>query len=267
MTYSFRDIKEAYRKVGVSKGKVVLVKADLRFLGPYESPKRFEILNAHFKVLAELVDFGVGTVVVSTASTSICNTDIPFDLEKTPSERGVLTEFVRKQKSAVRSCHPFMSYTAIGAHAEYICNNVSRHSFGLHSPKDRMLKLDPMYLSIGLEPRLTCTYVHHMEMLMGVPYRYTKEFEHPIVQPDGTIAKELFCMFVWYKGLYLERNYNVKIFQHYFDSGHRVKESTLGTGNVYGYRCMDFCESTAKFFRKDIYGWLSVPPKERPYRK
>ena len=192
MTYSYEDIKETYRKVGVSKGKVVLVKTDLRPLGPYEKPQRSEILNAHFNALAGLVDLGVGTLVVSTASDSLCNTDIPFDIRNTPGERGILPEFIRRKEGAVRSRHPFMSYTAIGADAAFICEDVSRHSFGLESPKDRMLKRDAMYLSIGLEPRWTCTYVHHMEMLMGVPYRYTKEFSHPIVQENGQPLRELF---------------------------------------------------------------------------
>lgn len=265
--YSYEDIREAFRKVGVSRGKVVLVKTDLRPLGSYEKSQRSEIMNAFFNVLADLVDLGVGTLVVSTASDSLCNTDKPFDIKKTPSERGVLTEFIRQKEGAVRSRHPFMSYTAIGADAGFICGDVSRHSFGLESPKDRMLKRNAVYLSIGLEPRWTCTYVHHVEMLMGVPYRYTKEFSHPIVQENGGIENELFYMFVWYRGVDLERNINVKIFEHYHKSGYPLARAALGTGFVYGYSCADFYNSTADYMKTDIYGWLTRPPKERPYRK
>lgn len=228
--------------------------------------RRTAALEAHFNALAELVDLGVGTLVVSTASDSLCNTDTPFDIQNTPSERGVLTEFIRQKPEAVRSRHPFMSYTAIGADAESICGNVSRHSFGLESPKDRMLKRDAMYLSIGLEPRWTCTYVHHIEMLMGVPYRYTKEFSHPMVLEDGRVENELFYLFVWYRGVDLERNINVKIFDHYHKSKYPLACAKLGSGMVFGYRCADFCESTADLLRKDIYGWLSRPPRKRPFR-
>ena len=224
-------------------------------------------MEAHFNALADLVDLGLGTLVVSTACDSLCNTDTPFDIKQTPSERGVLPEFIRRQPSAVRSRHPFMSYTAIGSDADFICKDVSRHSFGLESPKDRMLRRDAMYLSIGLEPRWTCTYVHHMEMLMGVPYRYTKEFSHPVVQEDGRVARELFYMFVWYRGVDLERDVNVKIFNHYRQSGYPLAKASLGDGAVYGYRCADFCESTATFLKDDIYGWLSRPPRSRPYTR
>lgn len=265
MKYTSDDIKKAYKAAGVSKGKVVLVKTDLRYLGPYERAGREEVLQAHWGALSDLVDLAKGTIVVQTHSTNICNTDTPFDINHTPSERGVLTEFIRKQEGAVRSRHPFMSYTAIGAHADYICSNVSRHSFGLETPKARMLDLDAMCLSIGLEPRLTCTYVHHMEMLMGVPYRYTKEFQHPMVNPDGSISEEPFYMFVWYRGMDLNRDENRKIMQNYLDSGYNIQEAPLGRGRVFSYPCADFCDSVSKYLRGDIYGWTSAPPKTRPY--
>ena len=267
MPYSFQELKEAYRKIGISKGRVVLVKTDLRRLGPYESISKTEVLKAHLRVLSDLVDLGKGTIVVPTASGSLCNTDMPFDLKNTPSERGILTEYIRRQKNAVRSRHPFTSYTALGADAERICSNVSRHSFGLESPKDRMFELDAMYLSVGVEPFASCTYVHHMELLMGVPYRYTKEFVHPIVQGDGSVTKELFYLFIWYnRNMPLKRNRNVKIFQHYFNSGYKLKEASLGQGKVYGYSCSDFCKTTADYLKGDIYGLLSEPPENRPYR-
>lgn len=265
--YTFDEIKQAYSALGISRGKTVLVKTDLRYLGPYAVPKKGEILKAHFEALSELVDLGEGTIVVQTNSTNICNTDIPYDKATTPSMRGVLTEYIRKQDGALRSWHPFMSYAAIGADAEYICENVSRHSFGLETPKARLLDKDAICLSIGLEPRKTCTYVHHMEMLMGVPYRYTKEFLHPIVQPDGSIEKELFYMFVWYRGMDLNRDGNVKLMKYCREHGMEFREADLGRGKVYAYNCNEFCRHVSGFLREDIYGWTSEPPTTRPYIK
>jgi len=266
MAYSFKEIKEAYKAAGVSKGKVVLVKTDLRHLGPFESRKRDDILMAHFNALSDLVDLGVGTLVVQTHSTYLCNTDTPYAPDKSSSERGVLTEFIRRQEGAIRSYHPFMSHTAIGAQAESICKNVSRHCYGLETPKDRMLQHDAMYLSVGQAPHETCSYVHHMEMLMGVPYRYTKEFNHPIVQPDGTISKELFYLFVWYRGIDLVRDQNAKIMRRYEDKGLPMKQVGLGRGRVFGYPCVDFCKVVAEVLRDDIYGWTKAPPQKRPYQ-
>lgn len=267
MTYSYESIKDAYAEAGVAVGKTVLVKTDFRWLGPFAEPSRKAVLEAHFRALAELIDLDKGTLVVATASSRLCNTTTPFDPANTSSERGVFSEFIRTQKQAVRSHHAFMSHAAIGAKAEYVCKDVSRHAYGLETPKARMLDLDAMYLSVGYEPGMTCSYVHHMEMLMGVPYRYTKEFVHPVVQPDGSISPELFYIYVYYMGLNLKRNRNKKIFKHFEELGFPMKKVPLGQGAVWGYSCRDFCKATASYLKQDIYGWLDEPPEKRPYRE
>jgi aminoglycoside 3-N-acetyltransferase len=146
MRYNYNDIKKAYKDLGISKGMTISLKTDLKFLGPYEGNQN-NMLEAHFNALSELIDLNKGTIVVSTASFSLCNTENTFDIENTPSEMGALTEFIRTRPESVRSFHPFTSYTAIGKNADYICNNNSRHSVGPNSPKARLIELNARYLS------------------------------------------------------------------------------------------------------------------------
>jgi len=264
MDYNFKDIKKAYKELGVERGRTVLLKTDLRYLGAYDHPGRNGALSAHYNALSDLLDLNKGTLVVATGSTSLCNTDKPFDRDKTPSEYGMLTEYIRKREGSVRSFHPFMSYTAIGKHAKAICGDVSRHSFGFETPKARMVDLDTLYVSIGLHPRWTCTIVHHIEMLMGVPYRYTKEFLHPVIRGDK-INEELFYLQVWYKQCQIKRNNNVNIFNHFIGEGHKVKEVQLGRGKIYSYSMVEFFDSTIKLFKNNIYAYLDKIPETRPY--
>ena len=266
MDYNFADIKEAYKRVGIEKGMTVLLKTDLRYLGAYDHPDRNEVLYAHLGVLSDLIDFNEGTLVVSTSSSYLCNTETPFDLEKSPSERGALTEYIRQQEGAVRSFHPFMSYAAIGKHAHYICDNVARHAYGPESPKARMLEINTMYLSLGLEPRFTCTVIHHIEQIMGVPYRYTKEFCHPVVRDKDT-KRENFYLYVTYRDIDIKKNRNINVFQKYYKSGYTVQEAALGRGKVYRYSLVDFCNSTVEYLKGNIYGLLDEPPDKRPYTK
>ena len=130
-----------------------------------------------------------------------------------------------------------------------------------------MLELDAMYVNIGIVPRETCAYVHYMEMIMGVPYRYCKEFHHPVIQPDLSIEKELFYIYVYYRGLDLSRNRNVNLFNYLSEKGYQVNQASLGDGSVYSCSCTEFCRLTAKYFRDNIYGWLNYPPEKRPYRE
>lgn len=269
MDYGFEELKKAYRDLGVTKGRVVLIKSDLRLLGGYgPMTQRSAPLHAHYDILAELVNLDEGTLVVPTVTTYLCNTDTPFDPVMSRSQTGVLSEFIRTRPESVRSHHAFVSYSAVGRQAEEICLNVSRHSFGPASPKDRLIERNALCISIGLEPRWTCSTIHHVEMVMGVPYRYTKEFVHPVVYPEG-MRREPFYMPVWYRSLNLKRNRNVKIFKHFFSMGYSVAEAAIGRGRIYSYSILDFYKAAVDYLRTDIYGWLDEPPPEnmRPFRE
>ena len=264
MSYNFEQLLYAFKKIGVKKGDNILVKGDLRYLGKFTDNQK--IAQSHFEALSKIIDLKKGTIIVSTASESLCNTNIPFDINNTKSERGAFSEFIRKQKKSIRSMHPFNSHCSIGKFSKYICLNNSKNSFGAESPKDRMLKINTKYLSVGLPPRLTCSFIHHAEMLMGVPYRYTKEFYHPIKR-DKKIRKELFYMFVCYKNIDIKRNLNIKLFNYLKRKKLKINSSKLGEGKIYLYDCNDFVNKSKLYLKDNIYGWLDKSPNKRPYAK
>jgi aminoglycoside 3-N-acetyltransferase len=265
MNYNYNDIKKAYKKIGISKGMTISLKTDLRFLGPYDSKFQDSVLAAHFDILADLIDLSIGTIVVSTASFSLCNTEKIFDIKNTPSEMGALTEYIRGRAGAIRSFHPFASYVAIGKNADYICNNTSRHSVGPNSPKARLLELDAQYLTIGLPPENATMIIHHIEKLMGVPYRYVKEFIHPVLR-KGKVAHEPFYLFVRYINCNAKMSLNTKVFPNFFKCGYRVKEGVLGRGKIYLYSMKEFYLSTVQLLTDDLYACLEGDPIVRPYR-
>jgi aminoglycoside 3-N-acetyltransferase len=264
MRYSYNDIREAYKKIGISKGMTISLKTDLRFLGPYYDEQYSDVLAAHFNALADLIDLSEGNIVVSSATFSLCNTEKIFDIDNTPSEMGALTEYIRKLPDACRSFHPFASYVAIGKNADYICSNTSRHSVGPNSPKARLLELDAQYLSIGFHPFLVTMVIHHIEETMGVPYRYVKEFNHPVLR-NGNIVREPFYLFVRYLESKAKMNLNKKVFPNFFKAGFNIKEESLGRGSIYSYSMNEFYSSTVQLLTNDLYACLEREPLVRPY--
>jgi aminoglycoside 3-N-acetyltransferase len=265
MKYNYRDIKNTYKEIGISKGMTVSLKTDLRFLGPYDSNSQNDLLEAHFNAISDLIDLSVGTIVVSTATFSLCNTDNVFDILNTPSEMGSLTEYVRTRPGSVRSLHPFASYAAIGKNANYICENTGRHSVGPNSPKARLLELDAQYLSIGLPPSRVTMVIHHIEKLMGVPYRYVKEFIHPVLR-NGVVIYEPFYLYVRYLECDAEMDLDNKVYPYFYSEGFNTKEKKLGRGRVYSYSMNDFYLSTVKLMTEDIYACLENEPIIKPYQ-
>jgi len=266
MKYNYNDIKESFEKIGISKDMTILLKTDLRFLGPYSANSQNEMLMAYFDILADLVDLSKGTIVVSTACTSLCNTNNIFDIKNTPSEMGSLTEFIRNQLDAIRSFHPFNSYAAIGKHADYICTNNSRHCYGNNTPIARLLELDAKCLSIGLHPNETTSEIHHVEMLMGVPYRYVKEFIHPVLRNDKVVY-EPFYMHLRYLECEAVNNLDTKVFPYFYKCGYKIQEKSLGRGKIYLFSMNEFYSSTVQLLTNDLYASIESEPSKKPYQK
>ncbi len=260
--YTKNDIKVALSNLELKAGDSVLVRSDLRYFGMFDEGTR-KLPAAIFNELAQLIDLEKGTIIVPTGSLSLCNTETPFNPTDTKSELGAFSEYVRTLPEAIRSFHPFFSYTAIGKKADYFCTNNSRHAFGPNSPKDRMIAENIKFISLGASPNFTCSTVHHAEFVAGVPYRYVKEFLHPVIR-ENRLVREPFYMYVTYLNMDIKRDKNRKIWAKYRNELQKVP---LGSGFIYMYKLQDFYEHCIKMFQEDIYIWLENEPAIRPYNK
>ncbi len=263
--YDLNDLLTAYSRLGVGPGKMVYVAADLIRLMQFAEPGRDATLNAHLKAIQTLLG-AEGTLFVPTASLNLCNTQIPFDPSITPSyEMGIFSEFVRAQKNAYRSFHPFWSMSGIGARAKELLSDVSRHAYGYGSIWQKFVDNDVLSINIGKHPQYSVTVIHYIETMIGVPYRYTKEFIHPVIRNEE-LSNEPFYLSVLYKNCDILRDRNRKIFENFQKHGTLNKEPIGKRGFAWSFSHAEFFKVTTDLFLQDIYSWLEQPPTIRPYQ-
>jgi aminoglycoside 3-N-acetyltransferase len=261
--YANADVAAAFAALGMTRGDVVYLSGNLGNLGFHASGNKTATLEGFVDALFEVIG-EEGTVVVPTHSFSLCNTDRVFDPQATPSETGPLTEFVRTRPGAVRQFHPFASVTALGARAEEICAPGARQAYGPNTPFARLLEADAWGVSVGLPPNRTCSIVHHVEQMMAVPYRYTKEFLQPVRRPEGVVT-EPFYLLVTRRDVDLVRDQNEKLFAHpRLAAG--VGRAPLGMGGVAAYRLRTLVDAAVDLMSHDLYAWLRQPPVQRPFQ-
>ncbi len=261
-TYSLDDLIAAYRLLGVEPGDVVLVAGNVGRLGSFEVDGKDATAQAHVSALQAIIGTG-GTIVVPTATLNLCNSETPFDPDTTPGFRmGVISEYVRTRPGARRSFHPFVSYAALGDRADEITQNVARHAFGPETPEARMIALGARHIALGISPRLTTATNHHLEFTIGVPYRYVREYIHPVVRA-GAVRHEPFYQHVWYRGV--ERDANRKLFER-FAAVHPLREARAGQGRMTSYSMADFFKTGLRIFLDDMYVWCASEPEHKPYR-
>jgi aminoglycoside 3-N-acetyltransferase len=263
--YDRAALVRAYRDVGVTPGRVVYVTGNLGRLRRYENNDKTAIIAAHYEVLRELLG-NEGTLIVPTPTLALCNTDVLFDPATTASQGvGPLAEYVRMCPDAIRSFHPFWSHAGIGSRAGELLSNVSRHAYGMGSAWSRMVAADCLGIHIGTHPRFSVSVVHHLEMVTGVPYRYTKEFVHPVLR-DGKVSREPFYLSVIYNGLAIERDRNRRIMSHYQER-RPLAYQPLGATGIWALPFRAFFEITCDLMSANPYVWLTEPPVNRPYQE
>jgi aminoglycoside 3-N-acetyltransferase len=75
-----------------------------------------------------------------------------FDIRRTPSYTGLLSEFARRQKGAVRSLHPTKSVCAIGPDAPHLTrtNPDSPYPYDVGTPYHRLIEYEAKVIGLGI---------------------------------------------------------------------------------------------------------------------
>lgn len=91
-----------------------------------------------------------------------------FDVRRTPSFTGMITELARRDRSSERSIHPTKSVCAIGPNAKKLTgsHHLSRSPYDDRSPYQLMMGFEAKIIGLGVSSSI-CTYLHAVEDRMG----------------------------------------------------------------------------------------------------
>jgi aminoglycoside 3-N-acetyltransferase len=266
--FTAKALTETYRALGVERGRVVYVTGNLGRLGFVDgeatgNERKSATLHSHLNAIIELIG-DTGTIAFPTHSWGLVNSQAPFNKDTTAADY-MFSEFIRTKMKCRRTLHPFASIAAFGAQArEIVPDGLVRHPYGYGSAFERLVEADALHVSIGLEARKTISAVHHCEQLATVPYRYNKEFPHPVDDGDDVKTHDFF-LYVTYLSEGLIRDRNTKIFEIPENAG-SLKRSDIGRAMIESINLKTFVATTARAMKEDPYIWLKHAPASRPWR-
>ncbi len=136
-----------------------------------------------------------GTLVMPTFNFGFCQGE-RFDVTRTPSQMGILTELARTDPRARRVGHPIYSFSVIGARSDEAGGIHNISSYGPDSLFAKLVEWDAKIMVIGLTYNDSMTFFHHVEEIEGCDYRYMKSFTAPYVDEQGREAPRTYTMFV-----------------------------------------------------------------------
>lgn len=159
------------KSIGLNKGDSVLVHSSLSKIGLLEKGPE-TLIDALLAVIGK-----EGTLLMPAFPAKGRNKDYlteypSFDILKTPSSMGVVTEYFRKLPGVKRSFHPTDSVCALGPLAEYYTNSHFGEltPYTINSPFRKLCSKNGKILMLGTTLNGACTNLHTLEDAVNFKY-------------------------------------------------------------------------------------------------
>lgn len=242
MTVSFDELVSNFKKIGLSSGDVLLVHSSFKSFGGVEGGPQ-TVINALRSILTE-----DGTLIVPTFNYDFCDGK-PYDVKKTPSKMGIISELVRTDPNSKRTLEPVFSFAILGKHRDYLANLKYEHSVGPDSVFAKLRELDAKIMIIGLSYNESLTFFIHIEETQGCDYRYFKEFRGTITGYDGVKQDSKIVLFV----RDLERGVQNSVDKMGFimEQEGIVKKTVIGKSEIKLMKANDVYQRTVKEMKKN----------------
>ena len=186
---TFEQLVDGFRGLGVEEGDTLLVHSSYKSLGEVDGGPQ-TVIRALEAVLGD-----EGTLIMPTFNFDF-NKGVPWDVRKTRSKMGALTEVVRVDSRAKRVFHPFYSFAILGKHAGMLGSLRYKSSYERNSVFGKLRDLDGKIMVIGLSYNDSMTFFHHIEQMEGVDYRFLKQFTGEVTDETGNTYTDTFEMLV-----------------------------------------------------------------------
>ena len=246
------DIAKALRNCGIKKGDVIFVHSDISAFG------KLSIFDATFllKTLVDSLKESVGsngTIIMPTFTYSFTENK-PYDRANSKSKVGTLTEYFRKQPDVGRTIHADHSVAIWGKHKSELLN-IGKDTFDKDSIFGKLHKLNGKIVFFGA-PFQSCTFVHYIEQMHGVPYRYMKKIRGKIIDGNKEYEDEI----TFYVKYVIFFTFLSNLEKHLIEKK-MLKDVKLGYGRISMVDADVLFREGQKLLGNDIFFFLKNEPK------
>ena len=224
--YTEADIIEGLKSIEADKCDILFVHTEVAFGMPNVDLKRKQYLDVLYDSLLAL---NVGTLIFPSFTYSFCNNE-NYDVRNSKTSMGALIEHIRKKDGVKRSLDPLLSVIAMGKNENIVEGDVGNHSLGKNSVFNRLHNCDNVkFLFFGADFAEYFTYVHYVEKMLEVPYRFDKAFRGKIIDYDGNEYEDIHYIHTQCGGVKLK---NYQQMKEELIADNKLKTAKMGNSEI-----------------------------------
>lgn len=250
------DFLKGLQAAGVRSGDTIFVHSAVLSFGKPAMENPETLLQALSDILKKAVG-KKGTVIMPTFTYSFTKKE-PFNVQRSPSTVGALTEYFRTEPGIERTKDPLFSVALHGQKTPLFSGTIQDRydSYGKGSIFDLLYRYDAKIVFLGATVQ-SMTFLHYIEQSHGVPYRFKKIFRGTIV--DGQKRYPATCTFY---ARYLSRNVetNTALFEKELRTKKLLREAHIGGGTIAVVSARDSFRIGMHILDKDICSLLEKKP-------
>src|SRR6266478_9865514 len=165
LSYGPRELESILRDLGVSSGDTVMLHSSFALSGFRGSPK--ELSDVFLRGVGPNGNLLMVSLPYSSSTYEYLQKKQTFDVRKTPSHMGIVSESFRRREGVVRSYHPTHPVLATGPKADWIIADHDKclYPCGPGSPFEKFSQLGGKVLFFNV-PFTTLTMFHYLEHLV-----------------------------------------------------------------------------------------------------
>lgn len=247
------EILNKLRYLKLPESDLVYIHSDMNFGYPNSRLKKNEILECLLEIFIKL---NIKTLIFPAYTFSFCRNE-KFNYEKSETKMGILNEYIRKRFKHNRSIDPLLSNVLIGKR-KYLIQNIGKDSVGFNSTFDLIAKsnLKINFLFFGSELNKCFTFMHYLEYIEKVNYRYQKKFSG-IIEFKNKSYKDIYKLFVRYSGI--EPNQGSMIYENYMKKKKILAKINVGSSFISCVDKNDAINCYLEFLKKNQNFFIRKP--------
>lgn len=164
--YDKENLVAAFKKLGVVSGDTVLLHSSFKYNNGFKGNAQ-DVINCLLQTLGPKGNLLMVSMPYGCSSYEYLMKQPIFDVRKTPSKMGIISEVFRRKEGVLRSLHPTHPVLVYGEKAAWIVegHESSVYPCGKNTPFDKLRLLNGKILFFDV-PFRTFTFIHYIEDLI-----------------------------------------------------------------------------------------------------
>ena len=268
-SYAPPELETALRRLGIADGDAIMMHSSFRNLNGFTGEPQ-NVIDCILDIVGPQGHLFMMSMPYGGSAREYLDQGKPFDVRRTPSHMGLLSESFRRRKGVVRSANPLHPVLAWGPRAEWLVagHEDLAYSCGRNSPFEKMLELDTKALLFDVDLSVL-TFAHYLEDAFqdSAPVKvYADDPVHTIIV-DRSGERRQVQVFPYSPEAGRQRNFSV-LYDEMLRRG-LVRSDRVGNTwlQLVGLRAVMACGTDLLKRRIHIYGQPGQPVRVPPTSK